>query len=142
MIGERDMTFEDLKVLSIEEPAEETYSHEAMDKLGPAFENLKDPNKVKDGKVFLEELEKIFRGIENGRINGGQISVHTIIGICQLAHWHHDREGTGPSKRKSFEKIIPWLLDRRNKIIKKPPKSIVRYMNQKFDERHKELFGY
>lgn len=132
------LTFEDLRELSIEKPAEEIHSNEAMNRLGPTFKDLKDPDKVKDGKVFLEKLEKIFWEIENDRIDGGQISVHTIIGICQLAHWH--RDSVGPSRRKSFEKIIPWLLDRRNKIMKKPPQNIVRYINQKFEERHKEIF--
>ncbi len=134
------LTFDELKALSIEEPVKETYSNEAMQKLGPAFKDLKDSSKIKDGKMFFEELKRVFWRIENGIIDGGQISVHTIIGICQLAHRYRDR--VGPSRKKSFNKIIPWLLSCRNKIIKKPPESIVKYMNRKIEEREREYLVF
>ena len=130
------VSFDDLKRMVEEGEAEEIHPDEAMRRLGPAFKTLKD---VKDGKVFLEELERVFRQMEFGKIGHEGVSVHTIIGVCQLAH--HIRDKVGPSRQKSFNRIIPWLLKRRDKIKKKPPKDIVRYMVQKFDDSQKERFG-
>lgn len=127
------VSFEELKAMAEKEEPEEIHPDEAMCRLGPAFKTLKD---AKDGKAFLEELERVFRQMEFGKIDCEGVSVHTIIGICQLAH--HIRDEVGPSRQKNFNKIIPWLLERRDKIKKKSPKDIVQYMVQKFDDRQKE----
>ncbi len=131
------MSFEDLKAMAEKDQPKEIHPDEAMQRLGSAFAALKE---IKDGKAFLEEAEKVFRQMECGRIDREGVSVHTIIGICQLVH--HIRDEVGPSRQKSFNKIIPWFLQRRKKIKKKPPKDIVQYMVQKFDDRNKEIFGW
>lgn len=136
------VSFDDLKAIAEKEEAEEIHPDEAMRRLGSLFKRLKDPDQIKDGKAFMEELKRIFWEIGEGMIDGEQISVHTIFGICQLVHRYRDRKGISPSRKKSFQKIIPWLLARRSKIKKKPSKDIVQYMNQKFGDLHREEFGW
>jgi hypothetical protein len=128
------LTLDEAKALSRKTPAE-TYSKEAMDRLSVPFARLKNPNEIKEGKDFIRELCDIFKSAKNNIIGGYLLSEHTIIGICQLAHWHRDRVDLSPSRRKSFNRIIPWLLERRDKIQKKPPKDIGQYMSDKLDER-------
>lgn len=125
------VTFNDLKKIAQQEQ-EEIYSDEAMHRLGPAFAKLKE---CKDGKAFIEEMERVFQGIKDGRIKQRDVSIHTVIGICQLAH--HIREEVSPSRRKSLNRIIPWLLEQRDKAQKKPPDNIVEFILQKFELRNK-----
>ena len=131
------VNFDELRRMAEKEPVEEIHPDEAMRRLGSAFAALKE---IKDGKVFFEEMARTFRQMGDGEIDREGISIHTIIGICQLAH--HIRDEVGPSRQKSFNRIIPWLLQRRDKIKKKPPEDIVQYMVQKFDDRDKEMFGW
>jgi len=131
------VSFKELKAMAEKDEPEEIHPDEAMRRLGPAFEILND---AKDGKAFLEELERVFRQMEFSKIDREGVSVHIIVGVCQLAH--HIRDKVGPSRKKSFNKIIPWLLERKGKIKKKPPKDIVQYMVQKFNDRGKERFRW
>ena len=124
------MTFEDLKKMA-EPETEETYANEAMRKLGPAFDKLRS---CKKGNDFIEELERTLYSIKYGRVGDVEVNVHTVIGICQLAH--HIRDEVGPSNRKSFKRIIPWLLKKRNAIQKKEPENIVEFLLQKLEERN------
>jgi len=125
------LTFEDLKKMA-EKELEEIHPDEAMRRLGPAFSKLRG---CKDGKYFMEEMERIFWGMENRRIDREDVNVHTIIGVCQLVH--HIRDEVSPSRRKSFKRIIPWLIQLRNKIQQKVPEDIIKFVLQKFEERNR-----
>ena len=130
------ISFDELKRMAEKDPVKEIYPDEAMHRLSPTFARLKN---CKDGKAFLEEVEIVFRQMGCDPFDSERVSVHTIIGICQLAH--HIRDEVSPSRRKSFNKIIPWLLKHRDKIKKKPPKDIIQYMVQEFDALQKKQFG-
>ena len=130
------LTLEEALILARQKEPNEVYSKQAMERLPGAFTQLKNPNEVKDEKDFLRLLRKILDQAKDNRIDGEVLTVHTIIGICQLAHWHRDRMDLGPSRKKRFEKIIPWLLERREKVVKKPPADIGSYMLKKLDERY------
>jgi len=127
----KELTFEDLRKMAKQE-SEEIHPDEAMRRLGPAFSKLRE---CKDGKDFMEEMERIFLGMEDGRIDREDVNVHTIIGVCQLVH--HVRNGISPSRQKSFKRIIPWLIQLRNKIQKKTPEDIIKFVLQKFEERNR-----
>ena len=114
-------TWKELKAIAEKDEAKEIHPYEAMRRLDPAFETLRS---CKDGKAFLEEMERTFRQMEYSSIDREEISIHTIIGICQLAHHIRDSK-ISPSRKKSFRRVIPWLLDHRNKIRNKPPEDIV-----------------
>ena len=129
-----ELTFEDLEKMAEQEP-EEIHPDEAMSRLGPAFSKLRE---CKDGKDFMEEMERIFWRMEDGPIDRKKdVNVHTIIGVCQLAHHIRDKDEISPSRRKSFNRIIPWLIQLRNKIQKKVPEDIIKFVLQKFEERNR-----
>jgi len=126
-------TWEDLKRLSIKDEPEEIHPDEAMRRLGPAFAKLRE---CRDGRSFLEEVERVFEGMKDGRIDRRNVNVHTIIGICQLAHYI--RDGVSPSRKKSFNReAIYWLLELREKTLKKAPEDVVEFVLQKFEERNR-----
>ena len=122
------LTFADLKKMATQEP-EEVYSKEAMCRLGSAFAELRE---CKDGKNFMETMRGIFLRMEAGQIHRDDVGVHTIIGICQLAHDIRDR--VSPSRWKSFKRIIPWLIELRNRVQKNAPDDIVDFVIQRFEE--------
>jgi hypothetical protein len=127
-------TLEELKALSRKTPPQQAPEKVAMDRLPAPFQKLRDPSQIKDGKEFMDELCKLFRRAKSNSIDGEVLSEHTIIGICQLAHWHRDRTDISPSRKKSFNKVILSLLKWRDKIQKKPPKDIAEFVNEKLDE--------
>lgn len=126
-----NLTFKDLKKMAEQEP-EEIHPEEAMRRLGPAFVELRE---CKDGKDFIWKIEQIFWKMKEGRTDRKNVNIHTVIGICQLAH--HIRDGVSPSRKKSFKKIIPWLIQLRDKIKKKSPEDVVEFVLQKFEERNR-----
>jgi len=128
------LTLEEARALSRKKMPEKTYSQEAMDRLPPAFAKLKNPEVIKKGKDFMKELCLIFRLADNNRIGDYVLSEHTLIGICQLVHWHRNHPTVSPSRKKSFDRVIPWLLECRDNVQNKPPTDIGQYMNERLDE--------
>ncbi|MDP2909759.1 MAG: hypothetical protein Q8N69_01665 [bacterium] len=125
------LTFDDLKKLAEKKEPEPNYSHEAVQRLSGdgRFDKLRG---CKTGKDFMWELREVFSGMKYGRIHGN-ITQHTIIGICQLAH--DIRDQVGPANRKSFNRlVIPWLLERKKRVTgSKPPENVVEYMCQEIE---------
>lgn len=135
------VTFEDLEKLAEKEDPEKVHPDEAMRRLGPEFARLRE---CKNGKDFMDKLGEIFFGMKSGRISHGEISLHTLIGLCQLAHSIRDQ--VGPANQKSFNRFaIPWLLKRRDRVRSNPPEEgIIEYMCRTFDDRnnqHLQIIG-
>ena len=126
------MTWEDMKKMAIRDESEEIHPNEAMRRLGLAFAKLRE---CKNGRDFMWRLKLIFEDMRDRRVDRGNVNIHTIIGICQLAH--HIRDEVSPSRRKSFNReAIPILLKLRDKAIEKTPEDIVEFVLLKFEERN------
>ena len=87
-----------------------TSSGVAMSRLPEDFNDLL---VVKDGKEFLRVLSKILD--ENNR---AELTVHTVRGLVQLVHHHHD--SSQGSRRTSYNRAIAILQGVKAKAEKNP----------------------
>ena len=129
------LTLAEAKAMSrTHQPETEVFSKEARARLGPSFDKLKDPNKIHRVNDFIDELQHIAARIHDNHLDGIEIKVHALIGICQLAHEHRDR--VGPSRKKGFNRIIPLLLQLRDDVANDPSQNIGELMFTRLIERH------
>lgn len=118
------LTIEEARAMAIKSP-DEPHSDEAMRRLPPEFNPLRETSK---GEEFMKRLRNVLDGlIANNR--GEIVTEHVVFGIVQLAHHRYDNL-TG-SKRTSFKRIIPTLLDIKNTMLKSSPKNVVEFFVRK-----------
>ena len=118
------ITIEEIRALA-KINAEPTFPNEAMEHLPAEFQSLKTISK---GEEFTRELVRLIQMlIDNGKSD--LITEHVIYGVTQIAHHHRDR--LSGSKRSSFKKIIPTLLEAKSQMIKKQPTNLAEFLLKK-----------
>lgn len=120
------LTLAEARAMSKKSPAEE-FANEAMKNLSQDknFKPLFDANK---GETFMYELRQLLDDVVNGD-RKVTITEHTVYAIVQLAHRHRDRlQG---SKRTSFKRIIPTLLQVKSAVEKKVPADLAKFVLEK-----------
>ncbi len=94
----------------------------AASSLPAQFEILKS---ISNGRVFISELTSIVDSLIDTGENA-LITSYVVVGIVQLAHAHRDR--LSGSKRSSFIKCIPILLEIKEMMLKKHPDDVAAFL--------------